>query len=401
MRKLVPLLILLGLCVSLNAGIPGDINDDRFVDLLDIGFIADQWLWTPGDPNADISPLPAGDGAVDFLDFALVAHYWLFDPNEMSFVPGGEFQMGDSFGDSIDPEFPDPNYSDELPLHNVTIDSFYMGKYEITNDQYCTFLNSVLDSNSVYVSADVVYGSEHHQPYCDTSESNPNNQIAYAGGVFSVQMKGSRDMLDDPMVRVSWYGAAAYCNWRSEQDGYGTCYDMNDPNWPCDFAQNGYRLPTEAEWEYAARGGLSGNRFPWGDAINHDYANYNANGAYYSYDTSPYTTFTFHPTWNDEIPPLTAPVGSFSQNGFGLYDITGNVWEWCNDLYDEDYYSISPVNNPTGPISSPYPSPNNYIRVFRGGGYDRIAELCRISIRTGKSPDGISSPSGFRVCRNN
>ncbi len=391
MRKLVPLFILLGLCVSLDAGIPGDIDADGFVGLQDVRFIAEQWLGVPGDPNADIAPLPDGDGTVNVLDFAVVADHWLLadpDPNEMIFISGGQFQMGDSFAEG--------NF-DEFPLHAVTIDAVYMGKYEITNAQYCTFLNSMFDSNSVYLSANMVYGTDNDQIYCDTSASNASSQIAYAGGAFTVQMKGDRDMLDDPMVRVTWYGSAAYCNWRSQQEGYESCYDLL--TWFCDFSKSGYHLPTEAQWEYAARGGFPDRRFSWDDpnTISHSLANYRSawelGVPYYPYDVSP--TEADHPDWDDGIDPHTAPVGSFAPNGFGLYDMTGNVWEWCNDWYDEDYYNVSPASNPTGPISSPYS-----VRVHRGGSWDYNAELCRVSCRSTKAPANRYGGSGFRVCRN-
>ena len=402
-RKLVPLFILLGLWVHLNAGLPGDIDDGGSVGLEDVYFIASQWLGIPADSNnADIAPFPDGDGMVNFLDFSVVADHWLLsspDSNEMIFISGGQFQMGDNFGDSIDPVFPDPNNSDELPLHDVTIDPFYMGKYEITNDQYCTFLNSMFATNAIYLSADVVYEADNDKVYCDTSASSAFSQIAFADGVFSVQWKGSppddRDMSDDPMVTVSWYGAAAYCNWRSQQDGYEACYDTNDPNWPCDFAKKGYRLPTEAQWEYAARGGYSGRRFSWDDpnTISHSLANYiSAWELNLYYDISP--SEGFHPDW-DDINPYTSPVGSFSPNGFGLYDMTGNAWEWCNDWYDEGYYDNSAENNPTGPVSSP-----NGDRVRRGGSWNKPADECRVACRSARGPEKRYSGIGFRICLN-
>jgi formylglycine-generating enzyme required for sulfatase activity len=199
----------------------------------------------------------------------------------------------------------------------------------------------------------------------------------------------------DPMVEVSWYGAVAYCNWRSSEEGYQACYNLSDPNWSCDFSKSGYRLPTEAEWEYAARGGENSPyyRFPWGDEINHDYANYRANGSAYSYDTSPYTTYTYHPDWNDGIYPYTSVVGSFASNGYGLYDMAGNVWEWCNDWYDRNYYDVSPYNNPQGPASSP-----DDCRVLRGGSWDINAGYCRVAHRYDYGyPDARSYVHGFRI----
>jgi len=330
-------------------------------------------------PPADLT----GDCFVDFQDFALIANQWLTGdpniPNDMVYIPYGGFEMGDHF---------DEGGSDELPLHAVLLDAFFMSKFEITNKQYCDFLNSAdvkVDGGIVYASSD----SSNSYPYCDTHSYESPSQIDYSGGVFSVRFKGGRDMSNDPMVEVSWYGAVAYCNWRSQQEGYQQCYDPCDPNWPCDFSKSGYRLPTEAEWEYAARGGLSGRRFPWGDTISHSQANYYADPCSYSYDVSP--TSGYHPTWNEGKRPYTSPVGSFSANGFGLYDMTGNIWDWCNDWYDSDYYDTSPYNNPTGPASGSY-------RVLRGGSWSLYAFLCRVAYRRANDPDyPRRSTYGFRV----
>ena len=150
------------------------------------------------------------------------------------------------------------------------------------------------------------------------------------------------------MVRVSWYGSVAYANWRSAMVGQPMCYNLS--TWACDFNMNGYRLPTEAEWEKAARGGVAGHRVPWSDSdtIQHARANYYSSTSY-SYDTSP--TRGYHPTFAVGNMPYTSPVGYFAPNGYGLYDMAGNVWEWCNDWYRSTYYSTTPYPhvNPHGP----------------------------------------------------
>jgi len=340
---------------------PGDIYEDNKVDWLDLEMIVEEWL-ADGNTPADIDK----SGDANFPDYAILANNWGWvgasEPNDMVLIPTGTFQMGDSSGDG---------YLDELPVHSVTLDSFYMGKYEVTNAQYCQYLNSALGSGTVYVYDGIVYGSGNGEPYCNTYNYDSSSQIDYSGVVFSVRTKGDRDMLNDPMVEVSWYGAVGYCNWRSQQEGYEICYDLS--TWVCDYNVCGYRLPTEAEWEYAGRGGLSGKHFPWGDTISHNQANYYSDSSC-SYDVSP--TRGYHPTWNDGIYPYTCPTGGFSANGYGLYDMTGNVWEWCNDWYSSMYYSSSPPDNPTGPSSGSY-------RVLRGAGWYYDAGNCRLAYRYG------------------
>jgi len=198
-------------------------------------------------------------------------------------------------------------------------------------------------------------------------------------------------MLDDPMVEVSWYGAVAYCNWRSSEEGYEAFYDL--ATWECNFSKHGYRLATEAEWEYAARGGERSPyyRFPWGDTISHSQANYYTNPCFYTYDVN--STFEgYHPTYNDGIMPYTAPVGSFSANGYGLYDMAGNVWEWCNDWYGETYYSTSPYDNPQGSAIGYF-----HYRVARGGGWGSSAFHCRLAKRGHGFPDSRTRYYGFRI----
>ncbi len=268
----------------------------------------------------------------------------------MVYIPSGTFQMGNSF-------HPEGDW-DEVPVHTVTLSSFWMSKYEITNGQYCGFLNSAYpaqikeDGGIIYASSD----SGNSYPYCFLS------QIDFSGGVFTVRSKGGRSMINDPVVQVSWYGAKAFC------DYYG------------------YRLPTEAQWEYAARGGYSGRRFPWGNTITHSQANYDSSSSQ-SYDISP--TRGYHPTWNDGIYPYTSPVGSFAANGYGLHDMTGNVWEWCSDWIGS-YLSI-PQTNPTGPTTGSD-------RVRRGGDWRHVSYWARVANRGRRSPDFTVNILGFRVC---
>jgi len=358
----------------------------------------------PGDNN--------DDKIVDWQDFAIMAGNWLcysYEPS-MVLIRNGEFYMGDYFNEG------DLN---ERPVHKVQIDPFYMSKYEITNLQYCNYLNSALGQSSITVTGGVVYkaGSGTSYPYCDTSTSNSESQIAYSGDVFSVRTKSGRNMSYDPMVKVSWYGAAAYCNWLSEQESKEHCYDVSI--WNCDFSKKGYRLPTEAEWEYASRGGLEQKRFPWDgldvDLITHLQANYYSywSGGHPNYPYDVNSTEGYHPLWKDVVYPYTSPVGFFDgsfkeksdfnwpgsdmfystlsgTNGYGLYDMAGNVSELCNDWYLSSYYDSSPLLNPTGPTSGTY-------RVLRGGNWNFDARECRVADRSRTYPYIRASYIGFRI----
>ena len=355
-----------------------DLTGDCFVDFEDFAVFASCFRLSCFDEcsSADLT----GDCFVDFEEFAVMAIQWLTTdpciPDDLEYIPDGTFQMGNSF---------DEGHSDEWPVHTVTLDSFYMGKYEITNQKYCDFLNSALGQCLITVTSNVVYSSDTNYPYCDAYQSSPYSQINWNGSVFSVCTKGGRNMSNDPMVCVTWYGSAAYCNWRSQQEGKEQCYNLS--SWVCDFSKKGYRLATEAEWEYAARGGLSGKRFPWGDTITHSQANYYSS-IVYSYDISP--TRGYHPTWNDGIYPYTSPVGSFSANGFGLYDMAGNVWGWCNDWYSSTYYSSSPQNNPTGPVSGTF-------CVCRGFSWGGDVYGCPVATRGARWLGNRNWDLGFRV----
>jgi sulfatase modifying factor 1 len=391
MSILIPFVVVAVLCSCGLAACPSaDLTGDCFVDFNDFALLAADWP------------------AMDYNDLALLAAQWLAPdprvPDDMAYIPGGTFEMGDSLGDGS---------SDELPVHTVTIDSFYMSEYVITNRQYCDYLNSAMSEGLVTVTSGVVYqaGSGTSYPYCDTNSASTYSQIDCndVSGIFSVRTKSGRDMANDPMVMVSWYGAVAYCNWLSQQQGKEQCYNLS--TWNCDFGKHGYRLATEGEWERAARGGLAGRRFPWGNDIYHTQANYYSDAGY-SYDKGP--TRGYHPLWNDAIDPYTSPVGFFDgtikyksdynwpgsatsyqttsgANNFGLYDMAGNVWEWCNDWYSSSYYNSSPTNNPTGPFG-----PVTY-RVLRGGCWHGNAYGCWVAYRGYFRPGFRSRYYGFRV----
>ncbi len=324
-------------------------------------------------------------------------------PPGMVLIPAGEFMMGDTFSEG---------YSDELPVHAVYVDAFYMDTYEVTNQQYADALNwAYAQGGLICVINGVVYkycGTSYR--YCATNSAHGDSCIVWSGSTFTVESGRAAH----PMVEVTWYGSVAYANWRSAMEGKPLCYDLS--TWTCNFG-SGYRLPTEAEWEKAARGGTPGHRFPWSDTdtIQHARANYysywSGGVPYYPYDTSP--TPYYHPCWSVGGYPWTSPVGFFtgtlqykadwgwpgsptshqttnSVNGYGLYDMAGNVWEWCNDWYGETYYSSSPYSNPHGPTSGTE-------RVLRGGCWFSNAGGCRCAYRVGMYPDYQSHYGGFRL----
>jgi formylglycine-generating enzyme required for sulfatase activity len=285
--------------------------------------------------------------------------------------------MGDTFNEGG---------SEELPVHSVYISQFYMDTYGVTNQQYADALNWAKNQGTlINVNGGVVYkyNSGTNYPYCDTTTSSWYSRITWNGSTFGV-VTGKETY---PMVQVSWYGSAAYANWRSGMQGRTPSYDTG--TWACNFAAGGYRLPTEAEREKAARGGAAGHRFPWSDTdtIQHARANYYGYAGY-SYDTSP--TLGYHPAFSSGSYPLTSPVGYFAPNGYGLYDMAGNVWQWCNDRYSGTYYSSSPSSNPTGPPLGSY-------HVLRGGGWNISAFYCRCAYRGYLTPVDRYNYLGFRL----
>lgn len=288
-------------------------------------------------------------------------------PARMALIPAGSFQMGDSFGEGN---------SDELPVHAVDVSAFHMDPYEVTKALWDE-VASWAASNGYDIKPEDGQG---HAP-------------------------------DHPVMEVSWHEAVKWANARSEKEGLVPCYYtsalqdsvyrngiLNVADDGVKWSACGYRLPTEAEWEYAARGGVADHRFPWGDTDNilHELANYYScapelcNGRSFGYDTSP--TRGYQPDYVNDPQPYTSPVGSFGPNGYGLYDMAGNVWEWGWDWYDEEYYAGSPGSDPRGPGSGSY-------RILRGGGWFNDAASSRVANRNGASPNNSGSGLGFRLVR--
>ncbi len=324
---------------------------------------------------------------------------------EMALIPGGEFVMGDHHG-YIDPQHP----SDELPLHTVRVDSFYIGKYELTNAQFCDYLNYAKGAGQIEVRNNIVYATGDTNIYSFTNQYASYSSIGWDGTRFSViDFRSSH-----PLVGVMWYGAAAYCNWLSIQSGLAPCY--NTSAWSCDFSKNGYRLPTEAEWEYAGRGGQYNPYFvfPWGnDSMTIARANWPASGDPYETGAYPYTTpvgfyngglrLKANYNWPGSLTSYQTVDGS---NAYGLYDMSGNVWEFVNDWYGQNYYSVSPYLNPTGPASGFIMPDGKPYRGMRGGnwyngqwGHSRVANRNPSYYRGPQDPNHPWYHIGFRVVR--
>ena len=280
-------------------------------------------------------------------------------PSGMALIPAGSFTMGDTFNEGS---------HDELPLHTVYVSAFQMDRTDVT---YALW-------QQVYTWA-----------------------IAHG---YSFDNVGSGKATNHPVQTVSWYDCVKWCNARSEMEGRTPAYytsvslavvyrggDLDISN-SCVKWNAGYRLPTEAEWERAARGGLSGQRFPWGNTISESQANYYAwpnppNSGGFTYDLGPYTGYN---TNFDSGAYYTSPVGYFAPNGYGLYDMAGNVGQWCWDWYWS--YGSAAQTDPRGPTSGDY-------RMYRGGSYRDYASDSRAAFRYSYTPTSYFVDMGFRSVR--
>jgi formylglycine-generating enzyme required for sulfatase activity len=366
-----------------------DTNADTIVSFTEFANIALHWTQTPCNVGnfwchyADLDH----SGDIGYGDVALAADEWLVrDTSELSLIPAGEFMMGDiANGTNLD----------EMPAHNVYVDAYYIGRFEVTNAKYCKALNWAKGKRLVTVGDDgIVRGASNGEGYCDTMTSSPYSRIVWDGSTFTVA--SLRD--EHPMLMVTWMGAAAYCNWMSTMEFRQECYDIT--TWECDRTKNGYRLPTEAEWERAARGGMTGQRYPWGDSISGKLANYYDSGDPYQSGAQPFTTpvgfYDGRLHSKAEFGWLGAATSwqtDEGMNAYLLYDMAGNVHELCNDWYSSSYYETRPEKdeNPTGPATGT-------MRVTRGGSWKDVGtDYCRVSWREGTPPTIKASSIGFRV----
>ncbi len=238
-------------------------------------------------------------------------------PAGMVFVKGGSFSMGSNSGDI-----------DEKPIHQVTISSFYIDQYEVTNKEFCVFLNAK--------------GNQQEEDCYWINVDDEDCFIKNKNGRF----RPERGYAEHPVVNVSWYGARAYAKWANK------------------------RLPTEAEWEFAARGGiLSKNTlYAGGNKINEV------------------------AWWDGNSNSSTQPVGQKLPNELNLFDMSGNVWEWCSDWYDIEYYKVSEKQDPQGPSFGDF-------RVLRGGGWVVVEHEIRCTMRNYNPSDTYNFALGFRCVK--
>jgi len=306
-------------------------------------------------------------------------------PAGMRWIPGGSFTMG-----SNNPKFPD-----ELPAHRVTLDGFWIDETEITNAQFREFVEA---TGYVTVAEKKPKPEDFAGQVENVADIPPENLVA---GSICFNSKFDPKMLrkDHPLWPYQVWKYVAGANWR-EPEGPGSNLEgrwehpvvhvsWNDALAYCRWA--GTRLPTEAEWEYAARGGHEGWEYPWGNERNPD-------GKW------------LHNIWQGEFPVQndvtdgfvqTSPVKTFPPNDYGLYDMSGNVWEWCYDWYQPDYYAVSPERNPPGPADSLDPlEPTIPKRVQRGGSFMCSDTYCigyRVAARMKGDLNSGSFHCGFRT----
>ena len=332
-----------------------------------IAFNADgTMIWTNALPSTNytiqtLSSLPGGTHWVDYVQLPVTNRIntnlliSFHPPAGMALIPAGTFTMGDT----LDGE------SDAIPT-NIYVSAFYIDVNLVSWSQWQT-VNSYATNHGYHFFTNTTYA------------------------VYQADGKAA----NHPVQTVDWFDCVKWSNARSMQAGLTPVY-YTDAGFThiytngevapyMNLAANGYRLPTEAEWEKAARGGLGGQRFPWGDTISESQANYVGDPATYSYDLALYGYNTEGQIGGT---PYTSPVGYFAPNGYGLYDMAGNVFEWCWDWYGTPYGQAS-ITNPTGPATGSE-------RVLRGGSWVSYANEARCAYRNYGPPGSENYYIGFR-----
>jgi len=291
------------------------------------------------------------------------------NPPGMVLIPAGSFKIGNYLVNNFyNSATNDPDITDAYPT-NVYVSAFYMDVNLVNSNQWA----------AVYS-----YATGHGYTFANAGSAKAGN---------------------NPVQTVSWFDCVAWCNARSVQAGLVPVYyrdagltqvytNATGTSVYLNMAKNGYRLPTEAEWEKAARGGLTGNRFPWGNFITESQANYSAAPFAYWYDLGPYSGFN---TNFNNGSAYTSPVGSFAPNSYGLYDMAGNVFQWCWDWDAAPPYPAGSAylggTNPTGP------GPGSGLRVVRGGAWNFNADVARCADRGNVEPYYADGFIGFRCVR--
>ncbi|MCJ8164330.1 formylglycine-generating enzyme family protein [Pontibacter sp. E15-1] len=309
-------------------------------------------------------------------------------PAAMSLIPGGTFVMG---GKSEQAD------KDELPRHNVTVSGFYMDQTEVTNAQFAEFV----DATGYVTIAEKDIDWEEMKTQVPPGTPKPDDSVLKAGSLVFQQTAGPVDLRD----YSKWWKWTIGASWKHPEGPGSSIEDrMDHPVVHVAYddalayaAWAGKRLPTESEWEWASMGGLEDPKYPWGNKPIED-ANGEANFWQGMFPFKNYAKDGYEGT---------APVKSYPPNGYGLYDMAGNVWEWCKDKYHVDAYAQAAVNgiseDPTGPRQSYDPTePYNEKFVIRGGSYLCNESYCsgyRVSRRMRSSKDSGISHTGFRCVK--